>query len=108
MNIPFNMEYEFDEFLRESPIDRYSFAKGIEFFIGEASQASGIGRAKLLSQVGVYHRICGELENSLINLNTAKSLILENDNARLKFVTDLRIAQTLQFLQRFDESEKLY
>ncbi len=108
MKIPFNMEYYIDESLREIPKDRSSFSNGVDFLISQSNKVSEIERARLLSQVGVYQRICGELENSLSSLNEANSIINGNDNPRLKAVTKLRIGQTLQFLRRFDESEQLF
>ncbi len=108
MKIPYNMEYEVDHSLREVPKDQTSMPNEIQFLINESLDKTGVDKARLLSRIGVYQRICGELERSLTNLIEAKSLMRRYGNLRLNTVTNLRIAQTLQFLQRFDESEQLF
>lgn len=108
MNIPFNMEYDIDEALREIPKDRNSFAEGIDFILKESNGKTGVEKARLLSQAGVYQRIHGDLNESLFNLEKARALLSNTNQPRLQAINDIRIAQTLQFLQRFDESEKLY
>jgi len=108
MNIPFNMDYDIDESLREIPKHRNSFAEGINFILKESNGKTGMEKARLLSQARVYQRISGDLNESLFNLEKTRALLSKMDQPRLKAINDIRIAQTLQFLQRFDESEKLY
>lgn len=108
MKIPFDMQYDIGELLRETPKNATEFSKGIQFLKEQSQQSTEIEKARLLSTLGVYQRINGDLDASLKSLTEAKELISTDNLERLQPINDLRIAQTFQFMRRFEESEQQY
>lgn len=110
-DIPYNMEYEIsDEDLREFPVDADQMQKGVELLKSKLGQQglSELESAALMSQIGVYSRIVGDLdtsENMLIN-----TLHIYQDQNKQTHVlhTQLRLATTLQWKGNFTKAEKYY
>jgi len=103
------MNYTFGRNLKERPEDIEAFKNGIEYWKAELDNLGvGLDKVRLLSKIGVHLRILGHLEESLKYLYKAKRLF-ESESLNASFVVnEIRIAQTLQFLKRFDEATKLY
>lgn len=103
-----NLNFHYDNKLKEIPNDRNSFYEGIKMLEEELNRENRqIQKAKLLSKIGVYYRIYGENDKSFKALNEALNLI-NSDECKIDFfIAELRMAQTLQALGSFDESLRL-
>ncbi len=109
-DIPFNMTYTIGNDLREKPKDRASFEQGISYLTTHLTkEKTTIGQLKVHSLLGVLYRIVEQLEASMIHLQIAKAglqTIIEGD--KLQIVNSIRIAQTLQYQQKYEQAEQIY
>ena len=108
MNVPFNMNYSFSDSLREVPESKEDFQKGIQFLNSEIDKLNGLDKISALSKLGAYQRIAGLIEDSLATLKMVRQLLSQNNDKRLSFITELRIAQSIQFKGDFEEAAKIY
>lgn len=97
MTIPFNMNYSINNSLREVPENEHDFTQGLSFLENAIRDSKGFERVKLLSKLGGFQRIIGELNQSLKFLTEAKNLLETFPDSRLSVINQLRLAQTYQF-----------
>lgn len=105
MKMPFDMRFELNEDLREVPINALEFNQGIAFLKNKLKNASSSDKAMILSKLGVSLRIIGKLKASKTCLEKAITL---TENRRVKFIAQLRLAQTKQFQKQFEEALLIY
>lgn len=107
-----NMTYVIDHIsLREIPTNPKSFQAGITAQITAVKHlAEDVEKARQLSQIGVWSRIVGDLDQSTSYLQAAAELLkkLGQENSRLAKVNCLRQAQTLQFQGNYKAAEAIY
>lgn len=103
------MSYLIGDDLKEKPENLEEFKKGIAFWKESLGRTNDIkDKAKLHSKIGVHLRIVGHLNESLKYLNKAKQTFESFPISNSFIINEIRIAQTLQFLKRFDEATELY
>ncbi|GEN31567.1 tetratricopeptide (TPR) repeat protein [Cerasibacillus quisquiliarum] len=108
-DIPFNMKFHFDDDLREVPISKGDMIKGINFIKESLSYVQTEGeKAKLYGLIGVYSRIVQQLDESKRYLDLAVKINESHQNDRARFVNELRLAHTHQWMKNFTVSNKIF
>lgn len=108
-DIPFNMEFEVGEDLKEVPLDPGQMQKGTEW-IKEKMAEKDISLAKsavLMGHIGVFCRILGDLEQSELMLKEAL-VIFENEELQPQIIqTEIRLASTYHWMKNYKGSTEL-
>lgn len=109
-DIPFNLDFYFDENLREVPISKNEMIKGIEFLKKQQSRFRNNERelGKIYGLIGVYSRIINEMEESKKYLRLAIDASECINNHRSLFVNKLRLAHTYQWEKDFQQSNEIF
>lgn len=108
MNIPFDMTWSIGQDLREVPNNPSEFKDGIRFLESHLKDLEGIELIRSQSKLGVLLRICGCLEKSQRQLLIARNSLSLITDKRLSLINELRIAQTAQWSNDFQTSNKIY
>ncbi|WP_245849971.1 tetratricopeptide repeat protein [Shouchella clausii] len=108
--IPFNLDFYFDENLREVPLSKAEMMKGIEFLKKQIPifQNDKNEIAKIYGLMGVYLRIVKELEESKKYLRLAIQTYESTSNDNSLFVNKLRLAHTYQWQKDFHTSNQMF
>ncbi len=105
----YNLNYYFEETLREIPEDLVAFKKGIVLLEKELNQTTDrLEMAIRLSKLGVLQRIIGALAPALANLTKADDIYASLGNTRRRKINKIRLAQTLQFSGFFEKATNIY
>ena len=109
-DMPFNMSFHYGDDLREVPDDPEQMRKGIEW-LQERLDGEGnddIQQAALMSQIGVFSRILGDLDNAEQMLIQAHTLLKEMGSPIHAFATNLRLAVVFQWRKNYSKSDDIY
>lgn len=109
-SIPYNVQYGFDENLREKPLDQKAMASGVAW-LARRIDTAGEDRhavARLKGMHGVYCRILGWLDDAHLSLEQAVSIAESVLDVRLVYINQLRLAHVYQWQRRFDLSTPLF
>ena len=109
IKIPFNMEYEFKDDLREHPVDKKGMEEGITYLLKglESKGLDNIKKAKMLSMISVYERILRKLDESEKHVEEAAYLFFDQKDKRSFIVAKIRQAHTLHWKGNFTRAEKI-
>ena len=106
--IPFNLNFKYDDRLRERPEFPEEFRNAVKYLEEKIkSPESELKKGQLLSYAGVLCRISGELEKSLLYLERAREIFNKEEHEISGYINRIRIAQTYQLMNRHDEAESL-
>lgn len=109
MDIPYNTEFYFDEYLREVPVSETEMLKAIDYLKDQSYNISDNDKlAKVYGLIGVYSRIANKIEESKRYLRFAVELNLKVGNSKSMFVNELRLAHTYQCESNFQHSNQLF
>ena len=101
-----NLNFQYDDNLREHPESPSDFLKAARFLERELKdETDPVREAALMSKIGVYYRIAGDLATSLKNLKAADPLLDPVIEPRLKCINWIRLATTYQWMRDFDNSD---
>jgi tetratricopeptide (TPR) repeat protein len=109
-SIPYNVHYDFDANLRETPHDRSAMERGVAWL---ARQIINVGSdlhatARLKGMHGVYSRILGQLDSAEASLKSAVEMSQSVLDARLVYINELRLAHVYQWQGRFELSTPMF
>ncbi|MDY7223264.1 tetratricopeptide repeat protein [Halalkalibacterium halodurans] len=109
-NIPSNLDFYFDDNLREVPVSTIDLIKGIEFKKKQSHspQDNEEELAKTYGLIGVYSRIVNKIEDSKKYLSLAIEMNIQSGNHKSLFVNELRLAHTYQWETNYYKSNKLF
>lgn len=110
MDLPYNLDYYFDDHLREVPVSKTDMVKGIEFLKKQSHKImkNSEDLAKVYSLIGVYSRILYDIEDSKKYLTSAIKINEQLEYHKYLFVNKLRLAHTFQWGESFDTSNSLF
>ncbi|MCP4913572.1 MAG: hypothetical protein GY909_10670 [Oligoflexia bacterium] len=109
-DIPYNMNYDYGDLLREVPEDAESLRQGIEFLQDKIKESIGKKeKLKLYSQLGFYQRLLGSYQESLQSFDEATHLVNElNENNYLDSQLDaieIRRSVTLLWMGKISQAQ---
>ncbi len=109
-SIPYNVHYDFDPNLRETPHDRSAMERGVAWL---ARQVQNVGNdlhatARLKGMHGVYSRILGLLDEAEESLRHAVELSQTIADVRLVYINELRLAHVHQWRGQFELSTPMF
>ncbi|NDI35073.1 tetratricopeptide repeat protein [Chengkuizengella sediminis] len=110
MNIPYNMNYTFDDdSLREHPESRDEMLKGIQYLKDKLTIGENIlNQAKLLGNIGTYLRIVDHLQEAEHYLVKAiKCYQQVNDQLGL-FVNQLRLSHVYHWNKDYEKANQMF
>lgn len=110
-DIPFNMNFSYGDDLREVPEDSEQMRKGLDWLqdkIVELGPDDTKKAAVLLSQIGGYARIMGDLDLSEKCYLDAIKAFEELKASEQLFAAKLRLAVTFQYQRKFSKSTEIY
>lgn len=109
-SIPYNVHYDFDANLRETPHDRSAMERGVSWLARQILNVDtdAHAAARLKGMHGVYSRILGQLESAEESLNSAVALSQSILDARLVYINELRLAHVYQWQGRFELSTPMF
>lgn len=109
-SIPYNVHYDFDANLRETPHDRSAMERGVAWLARQILNVSSDlhASARLKGMHGVYSRILGQLENAEESLKDAVALSQSVLDARLVYINELRLAHVYQWRGQFEQSTPMF
>ncbi|WP_059170524.1 tetratricopeptide repeat protein [Bacillus sp. FJAT-27445] len=110
MDIPFNMEFSFDESLREVPVSIPDMKSGVSFLKDQlhTKDSETKEQAALNGLIGVYCRILKNFEESKKYLLHAIEINEKLNNKKGWFVNELRLAHTYQWEGDFQKSNGMF
>ncbi len=110
-DIPFNMNFSFGDDLREVPEDSEQMRKGLDWLqdkIVELAADEGSKAGVILSQIGGYARIMGDLSLSEKCYLDAIKVFEELKKSEQVFAMKLRLAIVFQYKGNFTKSSEIY
>ena len=109
LDIPYNMEHEYNELLHEVPKESMEMEKGVAFILDKINEAENDNdSAHLHSNVGVYLRILNRLDESEKYLKEAIRLFKAADKLAPRIQADIRLASTKHWQKHFFDAEKIF
>ena len=108
-DIPHDMNYEMGEDLKEKPTNLEEMKEGIDFIHSALMKESDeLKKASMLSLIGVYSRIVGELTESESYLSEAIEIFKKHQKAKPLTYLRLRLATTLHWKEKYSSAEKIF
>ncbi len=110
-DIPFNMNFSFGDDLREVPEDSHQMKKGLDWLqdkLVELGPEDNKKAAVILSHIGGYARIMGDLELSEKCYLDAIKVFEELKMSEQVFASKLRLAVTYQHKGNTSKSSEIY
>lgn len=109
-DIPFNMEYHFDEHLHDVPDSSLEMTQGVRFLKQQLAtrHANDPDRLSILGLLGVYARMLGDLDAAEHYLTEAVALAAESDARRAQTANRVRLAHVHQWQGDFERADELY
>ncbi|QPA32345.1 tetratricopeptide repeat protein [Thermaerobacillus caldiproteolyticus] len=108
IQIPFNMNYFFNDILREVPESTEQMELGVQYLIDQFEKSSGMHKARIVGLLGVYSRILSFYNDGEYYLKRAISLYEEHGNELSAFVNKIRLAHIFHWKKRFEEAVELF
>ncbi|PIK16711.1 tetratricopeptide repeat protein [Halobacteriovorax sp. JY17] len=107
--IPFNMNIEIADDLREVPVDTDQMHRGINFLKEAASEESEeLIKAKIFSHIGFYSRIVFELNQSHDFYEQSIALYEKHKKKLSAFSVKIRLAVTYQWMGKFAKADSFF
>jgi tetratricopeptide (TPR) repeat protein len=109
--IPHNMNFAIGDDLREVPLDAVQMQKGLAWLENELLQerkSVSVKQAALLSQIGVYARILGDLDLAEKSFNDAIEVLEAQKRPDLILGVKLRLAIVYQFKGSYTKADNFY
>jgi tetratricopeptide (TPR) repeat protein len=110
-DIPYNMSFSYGDDLREVPEDSEQMRKGLDWLqdkIVELAPEDTKKSAVLLSMIGGYARIMGDLDLSEKCYHDAIKAFEELKATEQVFAAKLRLAVTYQFQKKYSKSTEIF
>jgi tetratricopeptide (TPR) repeat protein len=107
--IPFDMSFTLDEFLRERPNDKASMSQGVGHIKEHLDKETDpLKKATMLTLLGVYSRIMMELVESEEALEEALGIYKEHNKKSHGLGAKLRLAVTYTWKKEFGKGEHIF
>ena len=109
-DIPYNIDFSFDENLREIPLDAASMRRAIDHLetrLIEESQ-DDYERMRLSGIVGTLHRILGDYDMAEEHINAAIAASNNLRDRRAQLHNLMRLAQVYQLKQHYSLADRIY
>lgn len=108
--IPFNMEVEIQDDLREAPKSYDDMQRGVAFLKNKIQETNDdeIELASIFSLIGAYARILLELEESENFLNLSLKIYEKHDLKIQAFAVKIRLATTYLWKEQFTKADAFF
>lgn len=108
-DVPFNMNYTILDNLRDEPIDFAEMQKGILFLIKDLETIdSPVEKAIAQSRIGVFQRMCWQLDKAETSLKEAFEILRENRYMPGVVNTGIRLAHVYHWKEEYGKAEELF
>lgn len=109
-DIPHDKRFKFGPNLREIPLNKMDMLYGMMYLQKQLNDETldKHEEGKLHGLIGTYLRMVGELNESKRHLNQAIDIFRELDRKQSVFVNQMRLANTYQWHDDFDTSNKMF
>ncbi|HLR63287.1 MAG TPA: tetratricopeptide repeat protein [Lentibacillus sp.] len=109
-DIPHDMTFKFGPNLREVPLNKMDMLHGMMYLQKQLDDETlkEAEKGKLHGLLGYFLRVIGELNESKKHLNQAITIFRELNRKQSVFVNRLRLANTYQWHNDFDTSNKMF
>lgn len=107
--IPYNMNYNTSDDLREYPEDAEQMRNGVDFLVEEVGRLDNEVQIALeKGLIGGYYRILGNYNESLEYLEASKTLYKKLDRLDAVVAIDLRIATTYSYMKKYSTADAIF
>ncbi len=111
IEIPHNMNFTYNDELREVPEDSTQMLKGIEWLNEElirVSPTDALQSALVLHNLCVYSRITGDYKTAETCGKDAINVFKEKGKSELVFFMKLRMAQLFHYKKNYTQADEIY
>ncbi len=107
---PFNMNFHYDDRMREVPDNRDEMEQGIEVLVrrNSAMEQNCTDWVKMNGLIGAYYRVLGKLNESESTLKETIKIAQQLGLTKYVFINQLRLAHTYQWQEKFTLSNSLF
>lgn len=108
-DIPYNMNYTILDNLRDEPVDFAEMQQGINFLLKDLETITdSIERGMSLSRIGVFQRMCWQLDKAEASLKEAFELLRENRHMSGVVNSGIRLAHVYHWKEEYGKAEELF